>query len=84
MPLILIKLEMPLPSSIVLSLGGWIAKPCFFCKKIVGEMKKFMGLDVCFLKENQQKFQVITQNGGTALYKAVLGGGGFPYESGTA
>ena len=44
-------------------------------------MKKFMGLDVFFLKENQQKFQVITQNGGTAPYKAVLGGGGFPYES---
>lgn len=57
MPLILIKLEMPLPSLIVLSLGN-DRQLVFCCKKMVGEMKKFMGLDVFFLKKSHQKFQV--------------------------
>ena len=48
MPLILIKLEMPLPSLIVLSLGN-DRQALFFClQKNRGEMKNIMGLDVFF------------------------------------
>lgn len=60
---------------------AWKWSPaCFLLQKNGGGNEEIHGAGCVLFKEESPKVSG-TQKGGTAPYKAVLGGGGFPYES---